>query len=388
MTSDSANRKSAPFVSIAIFAWNEERAIGGTLRSLLEQSLFAHFSRRRLRCEIVCVANGCTDQTAAVAAQVFEELHRQHPHRTAWIGRAANLSQRGKINAWNRFVHELSAREARFLFMMDADIVIHRPETMWNMVRTLEDHAETTVAVDVPRKDIHFKTRHSLSERLSLAASRATLAAEAQLCGQLYCIRAAAARRIYLPKDLAACEDGLIKTLVCTDFLAHAVRPERIRVAPDAEHTFEAYTTAGALLKNQKRQVMGQTILHILVDRYLKELPAPERKDLRQLLQSRDQDDPLWLKRLIEQHLRRTRVAWRLYPGLLNQRFERLRKLSPMRRWRGLPAAVAGTCATVAGSFLAYRSLKRGCTDYWPKVARSDSASNHSASAAMAPSHY
>ncbi len=254
--------------------------------------------------------------------------------------------------------------------MMDADILIHRRETLWNMLQTLEADLEATVAVDVPCKDIAFKPRKSMRDRLSLAASRMTLAADGQLCGQLYCIRAAAARRIYLPKDLAACEDGFIKAVVCTDFLAHPAWSRRIRLAPNAEHTFEAYTSPGSILKNQKRQIMGQTIVHVLVDRYLQTLPAAERQDLGESLKAKEVTDPLWLKRLIRDHLQKTRLFWRLYPGLLGHRLQHLRRLRPMRRLACLPAAVAGSCTALAASFLAYRSLKNGCTDYWPKAKR------------------
>lgn len=370
MTSERSRSDSPPYVCVAIFAWNEEAAIGATLRSLLQQSLFEELSRCQMRCEIICVANGCTDRTVAVADEVFRELQQQHPHRNAWVGQAANIVERGKVNAWNQFVHQLSAREARFLFMMDADIMIHKKETMWNMLGMLERDAKATVAVDIPRKDIGFKKYPSVSERLSMNASTMTLAADGQLCGQLYCIRSAVARRIYLPKDLSACEDGLIKTLVCTDFLAHAPWANRIRVAPDAEHTFEAYTKAGAILKNQKRQIIGQTIIHVLVDRYLGSLPPEERRDPGELLRAKDATDPSWLKKLINDHVRRTRFCWRLYPGLLANRFARLRNLGPIQRLACLPAAIAGCCAVLAGSFLAYRSLRRGCTDYWPKARR------------------
>ena len=370
MTPDRSTAQPPPYVSIALFAWNEEAAIGGTLESLLQQSLFSQLAQRRLRCEVICVANGCTDRTATVAQGVLDKNHRCHPHSDAWTGRAANISERGKVNAWNQFVHQLSAREARFLFMMDADIRIHRPETMWNMLRTLEGDIEASVAVDIPRKDVGFKKRQSMGERLSMAASRMTLAADGQLCGQLYCIRSAKARRMYLPKGLSACEDGLIKTLVCTDFLAHSSQPERIRVALDAEHTFEAYTTPASILKNQKRQIIGQTMIHVLVDQYLQSVSPAERQDLRGLLQDKDAADPAWLKRLITEHLGRTRWCWQLYPGLLGNRFKRLRNLPPLQRLACLPAAAAGSCAVLAGSFLAYRSLKRGCTDYWPKANR------------------
>src|SRR3954452_17511930 len=134
------------------------------------------------------------------------------------------------------------------------------------MLIALEQNARASVSVDRPCKDIQFKSNKSLRERLSLATSQATLSAEAQLCGQLYCIRAEVARKIYLPKDLAACEDGFIKALVCTDSLTRPLAPERIQVAEGAAHTFEAYTSFPVILRNQRRQIMGQTIVHILVD--------------------------------------------------------------------------------------------------------------------------
>jgi glycosyltransferase involved in cell wall biosynthesis len=370
MTSNESNDSGSPHVSIAIFAWNEEVAIQSTLESLFEQSLFGELRRRHLRCEVICVANGCTDNTPAVAGGFLREVMLRHPDREALTAKVANLVARGKVNAWNQFVHQFSARGARFLFMMDADILIHRKETLRNMLSALETEPESTVAVDVPRKDISFKQRLSIGERLSLAASSMTLAADGQLCGQLYCIRAQAARRIYLPKDLAACEDGLIKALVCTDFLSHDAWPSRIRLAPNAEHTFEAYTSPASILKNQKRQIMGQTIVHVLVDQYLQTLPAAERGDLAQFLRTKDVTDPSWLKRLIGDHLRRTRFFWRLHPGLLGNRFRHLSKLSAFHRVRCLPAALAGAGASLAASFLAYRSLKKGCTDYWPKAQR------------------
>lgn len=370
MTPDELNRCELPYVSIAIFAWNEEGAIESTLRSLLEQDLYAHLGRRKLRCEIICVANGCTDQTAQVAGEVLERVMSRHPDRGALECRVADLKERGKVNAWNQFVHRLSAGASRYLFMMDADIRIHRAETLRSMLNALENDGESNIAVDVPRKDISFKARRSLNERLSLAATRMTSRAEGQLCGQLYCIRAGTARRIYMPNDLAACEDGFIKALVCTDFLAHPPSARRICVAPGAEHTFEAYTSPGAILKNQKRQIMGQTIVHLLVDRFLPGLSAAERADMVGTLKGKDATDPGWLKRLISEHLRGRRAFWRLHPGLLGNRFRHLRRLGAVQRIRCLPAALAGAAAALAASFLAYRSLKKGCTNYWPKARR------------------
>jgi glycosyltransferase involved in cell wall biosynthesis len=366
MLSETAKPIATRQVSLAIFAWNEERSIGGTLESLFQQSFFGELEKRGLKCEILCVVNGCSDRTPDIAEKIFSQQRQNHPDRGGFSARVANLPERGKVNAWNQFVHSLSAKESQYLFMMDADIVMHRPETLWKMFSTLESDPQASVTTDVPCKDIQFKPRKSLRERLSLGASRATLSAPAQLCGQLYGIRAEVARNIFLPKDLAACEDGFIKALVCTDFLTHPVTPERLRVAEGAEHTFEAYTSVSAILKNQKRQIIGQTIVHLLVDDYLKSLPLSQRLDLAATLREKDLNDPMWLKRLIAAHLRRTRFFWKLYPGICGQRLKRLRGLSLGKKLRLFPAAAAGFCFSFIPAFLAHTSLKRGVTDYWP----------------------
>lgn len=356
---------------MAIFAWNEERAIARVLDSLLQQSIFVSLAQRGLRAEIICVLNGCTDHTADVATRIFTEAAREHPHRAAFSGRVESLAQRGKINAWNQYVHSISERAARYLFMMDADIVIHPPDTLLNMLATLEQDAHATVAVDLPCKDIALKPGKRLSDRLSLDMSRMTSAADGQLCGQLYCIRAGIARRIYLPKDLPACEDGFIKALVCTDFLAHDIWQDRVKVARGAAHTFEAYTSPHDILKNQKRQIIGQTAVHVLVDKHLASLPAETREALPSAFSAADARDPLWLKRLIAEHLKTTKFFWRLYPGLLTQRFKHLSNLSAPRRLLCLPAACASVAVGLIAAWTAWRSLKRGALDYWPKANRS-----------------
>ena len=370
MSPEGINAEGIPCVSIAIFAWNEEAAIAATLRSLFHQSLFAQLSKRNLTCEIICVGNGCTDRTPIIAAEMFGKQSSEHPYPASFKCRVVNLAERGKLNAWNQYVHSLSARSAQFLFMMDADIRIHRHETLWNMFLALSQDAGAGIAVDRPCKDISFKSHKSLPERLSLGAAQMTAAAEAQLCAQLYCIRAEVARNIYLPKDLAACEDGFIKALVCTDFLTHEVKPERVRLAQGAEHTFEAYTSLAAIFKNQKRQIIGQTIVHLLIDDYLKTLPLPQRLNLAQALIRKDNDDPRWLKRLIREHLQRTRYFWQLYPGLLQHRFRGLAKLSPMKRLICFPSAAASFFITLVAAFMAWLFLKAGSTDYWPRAER------------------
>ena len=352
-------------ISIGILAWNEEDAIAATLESLFRQSLFANLARRNLNCEILCVANGCTDRTASVAAGIFEAQRREHQAQATFTSRVLDLQERGKANAWNRFVHAHSAETAQFLFLMDGDIVIHHPDTLWNMYVALLECAEASVSVDQPLKDLAFKPHKTLFDRLSLATSRMTQTGTAQLTGQLYCIRAEVARNIFLPRDLLV-EDGFIKALVCTDFLRRPSSPDRIVRAPNASHLFQAYASVRDILKNQKRQMIGQTITHVLVDNYLARLPEDAKAHLASFVQEKERADPHWLKRLIGGHIRATKHFWQLFPGALRFRFERLAKLGGAQRLRHLPAAIAGFGVTLLACRAAHGALRNGYTDYWP----------------------
>jgi hypothetical protein len=361
---------SPALVSMAIFAWNEESGISSTLESLFQQSIFSRLAAQKIHCEVYCVLNGCEDGTARVASEFFAKWRKTSLFADFVHCGVADIKEKGKLNAWNQYVHEISSRQARSLFMMDADILIHLPNTLWNMFQTLEQDKQANVSIDRPCKDIIFKQKKNLRERVSVAMSGVTAAAPAQLCGQLYCIRAETARKIYLPKDLSACEDGFIKALVCTDSLTQPIQPARIRLAPEAEHTFEAYTAPGAILKNQKRQIMGQTIVHLLIDGELKGLPQAERENLAVHLKNREIADPQWLKKLIAAHMKRTKYFWKLYPGLLGQRFKAFGNMSAGQRFLSFPAALAGAVAATPASFLAWRALKSGSTNYWPRAQR------------------
>src|SRR6185436_18133210 len=141
---------------------------------------------------------------------------------------------------------------------------------------------------------------------------------------------------------------------------------ERVVQAEHASHIFEAYTGLGDILRNQKRQIIGQTIVHILVDQHLQNLSLEEKLNLAETIQDLEQSDSSWLKRLIGDHLRRTRFFWRLYPNLFSSRFARLRRMRPLRRLLYLPITLATCAVTLVAAWLARRFLVRGYTDYWP----------------------
>ena len=365
MNRDSKECVSPVHVSIGIIAWNEAEAIGRCLESLFAQSIFAELAARGKCAEIVCVTNGCTDSTPEIVRRVFDEESVRHVHREAFACRPIDVRERGKLRAWNAFVHEFSTREAAFLILMDGDIVLHHPDTLWNMLTVLYAKSDAWVATDEPLKDIAFQSKKSWRERISLATSTMSRAAEAQLTGQLYCIRTEIARRIYMPLDLPACEDGFIKTLVCTNFLTTKTNPTRIVRAPNATHIFEAYTKAIDVLRNQKRQMIGQTYLHVLHS-YVRSLPREQRETIATILRENDTKNPGWLRGLVQQHLERTAHCWEIFPGVLGFRFRRLAHLRGVRRLTHAPVALIGFGVTIMACFAARRWLEKGFAPYWP----------------------
>jgi glycosyltransferase involved in cell wall biosynthesis len=352
------------YASIGILVWNEEKAIRPALESLFQQSFFDRLALQNLRCEIICVTNGCTDRTPQVASEVFAQ--RAPLQRGISSAQVVDVPERGKLNAWNLFVHRLSAKEAAYLFLMDGDIVLQHPDTLWNMCMALENDSRATIAAGDHLKDIEFKPNKSLWDRISLATSRMTETCDAQFSGQLYCIQSAVARNIYLPKDLVACEDGFLKVIACTYFLTREPCDSRIIEADNASHIFQAYTSPGDIIKNQKRQMIGQTIVHLLVDQHLKNWPLEQKLNFAETLQEWERADPHWLKRLVGEHLRRTKYFWQLFPGILTYRFQLWWQTNGIKKLWYLPATIVGFVVSVISSWMAWRFLRRGYIDYWP----------------------
>ena len=356
-------------LSIGIMAWNEEASIVPMLASLFGQSIFAHLAARNERCEIICLANGCTDRTAAVAAEIFATMEREHPARRALQARVADLPAPGRNNAWNRFVHEFSAREARFLCLMDADIVFNRPDTIQLVLAELERDPNLGGASDWPVKNIAGKARPSWRERLSLATSDMTGTIAGRLNGMLYCLRADIARNLYLPRDVLANDDGFFKAAICTDFFRAPLDPTKVVSVRAATHLYEPYLSLREVLNNQKRQMIGQATVHVIVG-YLQTLPEADRAHLAATLRRLEARDPDWLKKLIDAHVARTRYFWRLFPGILGFRWRRLAQMRGVHRLTHLPAAAAGFAVTLVACWQAARFLRRGVASYWPKAAR------------------
>jgi hypothetical protein len=339
------------------------------LASLFEQSIFRLLAARGERCEVICLANGCTDGTVAVAGEIFAQQERAHPARTGLSAWVADITTPGRNNAWNRFVHELSAPEARYLCVMDADIVFDRADTLELVLRELETHPHLGGASDWPVKAIGLKNRPSLRERLSLATSEMTGTISGRLNGMLYCLRAPIARNLYLPRDVVANDDGFFKAAICTDFFRAPLDPSKVVSVRNATHLYEPYLSFRDVVNNQKRQMIGQTTVYVIIE-YLTNLPEAQRTQLADTLREHEARDPDWLKKLIDAHLARTRFFWQLFPGILGFRWRRLRQMPGWQKVTHFPAAAAGFAVTLIACWQASRFLRRGVAAYWPKTTR------------------
>jgi glycosyltransferase involved in cell wall biosynthesis len=352
-------------VSIGILAHNEALSISTTLQSLFQQSLFNEPDPQQA-IEIVVVANGCTDETAAVSRATLEALVKQAPHpNIRW--RVCEVEQPGKTNAWNLYVHEFSAPAADYLFLMDADIEFIDPHTLRYMLDTLETKPNAWVSVDVPIKDVALKEKKNLVERLSASASASFSAASgdvAAICGQLYCGRATVLRGIWMPPGLQV-EDGFLRAMVVTDRFTSPEVSERVVLAKSASHIFEAYTDLNRLLRHERWLVVGSTI-NAFIFGYLW-ANCNRELDAGSLIKHQNDQDPFWLHQFIQAAV--LEKGWWVIPQpFLFRRFQRLRQYPPLKQIVRFPVAVIAFLVDLLVFFQANQELRRGGgMGYWGK---------------------
>ena len=335
-------------------ACNEANAIEPMLASLFRQTVFDRFAARHEQCEVLVVANACTDQTANVARNFFSHLKREADISAMWSARVIEIAPPGRNNAWNRFVHEFSAIEARYLASLHADVLLHHRDALLSLVSALERRAHVTAASGRRCEDVLFKERRTFWERLALASPPADANRGGQLNGELVCLRASAARRIHLPPGLDAGFDRFVTEVVGTDFFSTRFDPTRIALPPDAAHICATHAEPREALDSRKRRMIGQTAAHVLLE-YLRSRSWRERNCLLDTLRSHEALDPAWLEKLVAAHVRQRRFFGQLFPGVL-----RLRRnpLPAWRRIRQVPEACTGFMFTVIACLRAHRWLR------------------------------
>ncbi|MGA0420334.1 MAG: glycosyltransferase family 2 protein, partial [Phycisphaerales bacterium] len=193
-----AAEKGTIVVSIGILAYNEESSIAGTIESILEQSIVMN-PPEGWQVEIVCVPNGCTDRTAEVAGESLAALGR-HGRASHVATKVVPLATPSKENAWNRFVHDLSARDATHLVFIDGDVRLLHPDTLGNLVTALCANPRAHVAAAETVKHISRQASKGIFERISMMATGLRRSSNQQrgvtgFAGCLYATPAASSRR-------------------------------------------------------------------------------------------------------------------------------------------------------------------------------------------------
>jgi glycosyltransferase involved in cell wall biosynthesis len=357
-------------ISIGIVAYNESALISKMLHSLFQQSLFNE-PDSNTAIEIVVVPNGCTDDTAIVAKNTLQELVRPSLHTNVqW--RVREIEQPGKSNAWNVYVHQLSNPIADYLFLMDSDIELLDTQTFRSMLDLLETKSEAWVAVDRPIKDVTLKENKNLMERLSasvsgLSGGKPVEGGAAWICGQLYCARAGVLRKIWLPTKLPT-QDAFLYTMIVTDGLNSPKEPNRVILAKSASHVFEAYTSISRLLRHEKWLIRGSTINELIYSDLLAD--SNQQQDAGSLIKQRNEQDPLWLNKLIQAAVKEK--GWWLIPrSILIRRFKSLLHKPPQQAIALLPLATISFIADLILSFQANLELHQGAgIGYWGKQAK------------------
>lgn len=94
--------------NIVMFAYNEAHNIANSIRSI-------HTSVGKHLGQFFVIANGCTDNTAAVAEKIKRDLDFSQMH-------VIDIAIGDKCNAWNTYIHEYSGDHALHFFV-DADVI-------------------------------------------------------------------------------------------------------------------------------------------------------------------------------------------------------------------------------------------------------------------------
>lgn len=337
-------------LSIGILAHNEAAIIDRTIVSLAGQSILDPVRAAALgldAIEILVVPNGCSDDTAGVATAALAAF----PSHIATAVRT--LDEAGKSNAWNRFVHDLSRSDATLLTLMDADIEFGSADVIERLVQRLQDDRIAAAATDQPVKDYRRKPRLTPLDRLSQRAS-AQKTGPRGLCGQLYCGRAEALRRIWLPAGLPV-EDGFLAAMLLTDGFTR--EPDESAIAPvtDVFHFYEPLAGVSAFVHHEARIIVG-SVINAWLFTVLWE--AGRTGHAGEFVRQRNAQDPQWVEAVCQQ-ARTEGGRWLIPRSFVLGRLASLHRQPLGHITRRAPVALAATLATLPAVLRANAILRR-----------------------------
>lgn len=231
-----------------MLARNEAENIGKTLSHLAEQSLLAENDHA---IEVHVVANGCTDDTAVVAADYARTFSAKNA-----VLHVHDIPEGGKSRAWNLAVHEL-IHGVDIVIFVDADIEFVEEDVLAKLIENLQAHPQLGVLSGFPIKDISRKEKSGILDRFSLAVSSASRESNV-INGSLYAARLAILKDIWLPGDTPG-EDGFLNAMVTTDGFTRPFAPGRVISASTPTHYFKAHGIA-EFFAHERRMLVGTMV--------------------------------------------------------------------------------------------------------------------------------
>lgn len=260
-------------LDVGIMAHNEAGGIARFLTQLSDQSIF---SARDIDSRLVLVANGCTDDTVAIARRTIAGLPIAFSSRIEVI----ELEKGGKSRSMNHYLRRFTREDSDVIGFMDADIDLPQKDTMLIMARALRDRPDLRVFVSNALSDVTFhKLEVGPLARLMASGSGSSVDPRKSICGQLFMLRAEFGRKLGLPADLPV-DDGYIRIMALTDFLSQPQDLELIDGDPEAYHVFRTSPrdrTISALLRHNVRIMVGTAINFVLIRKFEREAHGSAR---------------------------------------------------------------------------------------------------------------
>lgn len=349
-------------ISIGILAHNEVNSIARLLHSLCNQSLFVD-SNNKTTIEVVIVANGCTDETAIVARNVLEKLS-QKVNLNSFDWQVCEVTEPGKSNAWNLFIHRFSALDVDFFYLIDADIRFLAKDTLEKLRDVLVANPEYWVSIDRPIKDVELKANKNLLEKLSVAVSKSSNEGQLYICGQLYCSRASALRSIWMPAGLPV-EDGFLTQMIISEnfTIENPTFEKRIVRVEEASHIFEAYTNPLELIDHEVRVVVG-IVINIFLTYYFRER-CNEQLTAGTLIAKMNRESHFWLNDFVKNVM--AKKSWWIIPiSLVFRRYRSLKSHSLFKTLLRIPIATLAFIVDLSVFIRANDKLHREViSNYW-----------------------
>lgn len=349
-----------------MLAYNEEKDISRTIRSLFEQSVFKLYDHGELigvKWEVTVVPNGCTDLTAEIARNVLREICNNLHGKVNIKWDVIEIGLAGKSNAWNEFIHNYSNKDSEFVVMLDADIEFDNVDTILNTIKELQRNSHASVVVDLPLKDFVKKKNKSLVEKISIIKSRDTFLGDPGIAGSFYCARFKILREIWMPVGLPG-EDGFLRAMIITNLFRSLPDPTRVVRADNSSHFYEGLTKVKDIYNHELRMIIGTTLNSYFCWGFLAFATDPNGSGAGHLIKSCLEHNPDWYRTIIRDEI--TKRGWWVLPRGMLVRKIGIRQLAESSQWpKKLLIVFVSSILYLPVMIVANYKLKKGAIGFW-----------------------